>query len=62
MGNGKNGRDASVVPYGLMGPIMPVPAALGRRMETAAADVKQVPRSMLTSALASATPEDRTRV
>lgn len=64
MGNARSGTDSSVVPQGFAGPVMPLPLEVSR-MPIVPKDVQQprsVPGSTLTSALASATPQQRTMV
>ncbi|KAK7315387.1 hypothetical protein VNO77_33933 [Canavalia gladiata] len=61
MGNGRNGMDPSVVPQGLVGPVMPLPFD-GSGIAAAPADNQQRPGALsntLASALASATPENQ---
>lgn len=63
MGNGRNGIDPAAVPQGIVGPIMPMAALDVSRMPLAPIEVQRhghVPISKLTSALASASPNDRT--
>lgn len=65
MGNGRNGIDPAAVPQGIVGPIMPMAALDVSRMPLAPIEVQRhghVPISKLTSALASASPNDRTMV
>lgn len=65
MSNARNGMDPSVVPQGLVGPMMPLPfEGSGAPMSTI--DVQRpgpvpvpVPMPTLASALASATPENQ---
>ncbi|KAL7184491.1 hypothetical protein ACSBR2_026616 [Camellia fascicularis] len=58
--NTQNGMDLSIVPQGLMAPMMPLPFDVSG-MSTTPLDVHRpgpVPMSTLASALASATPEN----
>ncbi|CAK7346720.1 unnamed protein product [Dovyalis caffra] len=61
MGNTRNGIDSSVVPQGFVGPVMPLPfEASGMPITPSDAQrAAPVPISTLTTALASATPENR---
>ncbi|KAG7942890.1 hypothetical protein I3843_15G010400 [Carya illinoinensis] len=61
MGNSRNGMDTSVVPQGVVGPVMPVPFD-GSGMPVTSIDIQRPGRvhiSALLSALASATPENQ---
>ncbi|KAJ1424956.1 RNA-binding domain superfamily [Sesbania bispinosa] len=60
MGNGRNGMDPSVVPQGLVGPMMPMPFD-GSGVTAAPMDNQRpgVSSTTLASALASATPENQ---
>ncbi|KAF3447375.1 hypothetical protein FNV43_RR12561 [Rhamnella rubrinervis] len=61
MSNARNGMDPSVVPQGLMGPMMPLPFE-GSGVPVSSIDVQRpgpVPTPTLASALASATPENQ---
>lgn len=61
IGNARNSIDSSMVPQGFVGPVMPMPFEVSGAPVTPV-DVQRpamVPISTLTSALASATPENR---
>jgi len=64
VGNARNGIDSSVVPQGFVGPVMPLPfEAPGMPITPSHAQpTTPVPISTLTTALASATPENRMMV
>ncbi|KAJ4848048.1 hypothetical protein Tsubulata_044383 [Turnera subulata] len=65
MGNARNGLDSSVVPQGFVGSVMPFPIELSRvPMMTVDAPQQPAPKpiSTLTSDLASANPEERTKM
>ncbi|KAJ9675384.1 hypothetical protein PVL29_024356 [Vitis rotundifolia] len=61
MANGRNGVDPSMVPQGLMGPVMPLPFDVSG-MPVSPMDIQRtgpVPMSTLASALASTTPDNQ---
>lgn len=61
MSNTRNGVDPSVVPQGLVGPVMPLPFEVSA-VPVSTIDAQRpgpVPTPTLASALASATPENR---